>query len=104
MRFALTLGVALVAMALVPDVARAAEEAGGAGTWGIALGSGLAIGLAALGCGVGQGMATANAVQGIARNPGAAPQIQTPMIIGLALIESISLYGFVIAFLLQGKF
>ncbi|MCP4004664.1 MAG: ATP synthase F0 subunit C, partial [bacterium] len=40
------------------------------------------------------------AVQGIARNPGAAGQIQTPMIIALALIESISLYAFVIGILL----
>jgi F-type H+-transporting ATPase subunit c len=58
------------------------------------------MGLAGLGCGLGQGFATSGAVQGIARNPGAAGTIQTPMIIGLALIESISLYGFVIAILL----
>ncbi|MGZ3424423.1 MAG: ATP synthase F0 subunit C [Polyangiales bacterium] len=38
----------------------------------------------------------------MARNPGAAPRIQTPMILGLALIESLVLLGFVIAFFLQG--
>ncbi len=96
---------ALAAVMATPDLALAAEEAAaGSPNWGIAIGAGLAIGLAGLGCGIGQGLAAAGAVQGIARNPGAAGQIQTPMIIGLALIESIALYGFVIGFQLQGKF
>ncbi len=86
------------AVLLAPDVAWAAE--GSTANWGLALGAGLAMGLAGLGCGLGQGLATSGAVQGIARNPGAAGTIQTPMIIGLALIESISLYGFVIGILL----
>ncbi len=89
-------------VALSPEIALAADG-DSSGAWGIAVGAGLAIGLGALGCGIGQGVATGGAVQGIARNPGAAAQIQTPMIIGLALIESISLYAFVIGFLLQGK-
>ncbi|MCP4007183.1 MAG: ATP synthase F0 subunit C [bacterium] len=87
-----------VALALVPDIAFAAD--GGDYKWGIGLGAGIAIGLGALGCGIGQGIAGSGAVQGIARNPGAAGQIQTPMIIALALIESISLYAFVIGILL----
>jgi F-type H+-transporting ATPase subunit c len=90
---------ALTALTLVPETAWAADD----GSWGIAIGAGLAIGLAGLGCGIGQGLAGSGAVQGIARNPGAAGQIQTPMIIALALIESIALYGFVIGFLLQGN-
>ena len=94
--------VAFAFLVLTPEVALAAEGET-SGVWGVAIGAGLAIGLGALGCGIGQGLAAANAVQGIARNPGAAGQIQTPMIIGLALIESISLYAFVIGFLLQGK-
>ncbi|HEU5074405.1 MAG TPA: ATP synthase F0 subunit C [Polyangiaceae bacterium] len=67
------------------------------------LGAGLAIGLAVLGGGLGQGKAAAAALEGISRNPGAAPRIQTPMILGLALIESLVLFAFAIAFLLQGK-
>src|SRR5512145_3086460 len=102
MRLALLFLATVAATALVPDFALAAEE-GASGSWGIALGAGLAIGLGALGCGIGQGIAGSGAVQGIARNPGAAGTIQTPMIIALALIESISLYAFVVAFLLQGK-
>lgn len=101
MRVVAKFTLALAAVLIIPEVAFAADDGG---TWGIAIGAGLAIGLAGLGCGIGQGLAGAGAVQGIARNPGAAGQIQTPMIIALALIESIALYGFVIAFLLQGKF
>jgi F-type H+-transporting ATPase subunit c len=104
MRVVLTFVFAFLAFALAPEVALAADGGGDSGNWGIAIGSGIAIGLAGLGCGIGQGLAASGAVQGIARNPGAAGQIQTPMIIGLALIESIALYGFVIAFLMQGKF
>lgn len=68
-----------------------------------ALGGGVAIGLAVLGGATGQGRAAAAALEGISRNPGAASRIQTPMILGLALIESLVLFAFVIAFLLQGK-
>jgi F-type H+-transporting ATPase subunit c len=101
MRMAVGLMLSIAAIVLAPEVAFAQDGAAG-GNWGAALGAGLAIGLAGLGCGIGQGNAAAGAVQGIARNPGAAGQIQTPMIIGLALIESIALYGFVIGILLFG--
>ncbi len=84
-----------------------AQEAAGAGANKFdaqamaALGAGLAIGLAVLGGGTGQGKAAAAALEGISRNPGAAGRIQTPMILGLALIESLVLFAFAIAFLLQ---
>ena len=70
----------------------------------IAMGAGLAIGIAALGGALGQGKTAAAALEGIARNPGAQGKIFTPMIIGLALIESLVIYAFVIAFFLQNKF
>jgi F-type H+-transporting ATPase subunit c len=66
-----------------------------------AIGAGLAIGLAVLGGGLGQGRAAAAALEGISRNPGAAARIQTPMILGLALIESLVLFAFLIAFFLR---
>ena len=72
------------------------------GGW-IAIAAGLAIGLAALGGGIGQGRAAAAALDGIARNPGASGKIMTPMILGLALIESLVIYALVIAFMLVGK-
>ena len=56
-----------------------------------AVGAGLAIGLAVLGGALGQGRAAAAALEGISRNPGASARIQTPMILGLALIESLVL-------------
>ena len=58
------------------------------------LGFGIAAGLGALG----QGKVGAAAVEGAARNPGAAGTIQTLMIIGLALIESLVLLALVIVF------
>ncbi len=72
------------------------------GGW-IALSCGLAIGLAALGGALGQGRTAAAALEGIARNPASADRIFTPMILGLALIESLVIYALIIAFLLQGK-
>lgn len=105
--FATVVGLAVLA-ALVPDVmAQEAAEAGGQlgelAKLGLAVGSGLGIGIAAGIAGVGQGLATAAALTGIARNPGAASKIQTPMIIGLALIESLVIYALAITFLLQSK-
>ncbi|MEQ9318853.1 MAG: ATP synthase F0 subunit C [Polyangiaceae bacterium] len=69
----------------------------------IGLAAAIAIGLAAIGGTTAQGRATSAALEGIARQSSAAPRIQTPMILGLALIESRVLFAFVIAFFLQGK-
>lgn len=63
------------------------------------LGAALAIGLAAFGGSLGQGKTASAALEGIGRNPAAQPKIFVPMIIGLALIESLVLYAFVIAFI-----
>ncbi|MBL8605321.1 MAG: ATP synthase F0 subunit C [Myxococcales bacterium] len=68
-----------------------------------ALGAGFAIGLGALGGAIAQGRVATAALDGIARNPGADAKIRTPMILGLALIESLVLYALLIAFFLQGK-
>jgi F-type H+-transporting ATPase subunit c len=68
-----------------------------------ALGAGLAIGIAAAGCGIGQGNAGAAALEGIARNPNASDKLFTPMILVLALIESLAIYALVIAIMLLGK-
>ncbi|MGB9735779.1 MAG: ATP synthase F0 subunit C [bacterium] len=69
----------------------------------LAIASGIGIAIAAFGGALGQGRSISSALDGIARNPGASGKIVTPMIIGLALIESLVIYAFVIAFLLQGK-
>ena len=101
---ALIFGLTTIALLAAPELASAAEEAGSGAGGFIAIGSGLAIGLAVLGAGIGQGLTAGNAAGGVARNPGAAGQILTQMIIGLAFIESVALLAFVIAFLLQAKF
>jgi len=81
----------------VPALALAADEAG-ANAFDVkayaTIGAGVAIGLGAMGGALGQGRAAASALEGIARNPGAAAKIQTPMILGLALIESLVLVAF----------
>lgn len=69
----------------------------------IAIGAGLGLGIAACGGGIGQGLASGAALEGIARNPAAQPKIFVAMIVGLALIESLVIYAFVIAFMLLGK-
>lgn len=69
----------------------------------VAVAAGFAIAIAAFGGALGQGKAIAAALEGTARNPGASGKIFLPMIIGLALIESLVLYTFVISFLLYTK-
>ena len=74
------------------DAAAAAAAVGGWWTPGaaMALGAGL--------CGLAQGKAISSACEGIARNPVAAGNIRTTLIIGLALIESLALYTLVVVF------
>jgi F-type H+-transporting ATPase subunit c len=74
---------------------------GGTTAYG-SLGAGLCIAIAAFGGALGQGKTAAAALEGIARNPSAQPKIFVSMIIGLALIESLVLYAFVIAFVIKG--
>src|SRR5262245_38517358 len=81
----------------------AAAASGGSPKSVLAISAGLAIAIAAFGGALGQSRAAAAALEGIARNPGASGKVQTPMIIALALIESLVIYAFVIAILLQGK-
>jgi F-type H+-transporting ATPase subunit c len=95
--------VALTTLTAAPAFAQDAGAAGGGAGAAAAIGAGIAIGLAVLGGGLGQGRAAAAALEGISRNPGAAPRIQTPMILGLALIESLVLFAFLLAYLLQTK-
>lgn len=88
-------------LVLVPSAF--AGQAGATENGIIALASGLAIGLAAFGGALAQGRAVTAALDSIGRNPGAAGKITTPMIIGLALIESLVIYALVIAIILSGK-
>lgn len=70
--------------------------------WGL-VSAAFVLGVAAFAGAFGQSRAIASSVEGIARNPSAAPAIRLAMIIGLALIESLVIYALVLAFVLQAK-
>ncbi|MCB0341547.1 MAG: ATP synthase F0 subunit C [Pseudobdellovibrionaceae bacterium] len=78
-----------------------AETMGNSALFAIAAGIGL--GMAAIGGALGQGKIGAAAMDGIARNPQAQKSMFVPMIVGLALIESLVIYVLVIAFMIVGK-
>lgn len=66
-----------------------------------AIAAGIAISVAAVGGGIGQGLAASSALDGIARNPAADKKIFTPFIIAMALIESLVILGFVVAMIIK---
>jgi F-type H+-transporting ATPase subunit c len=70
----------------------------------IALGAALAVAIATIGPGIGQGNAAGKAMESIARQPEAAGEIRTALILSLAFMEALTIYGLLIAFLLLGKF
>lgn len=68
-----------------------------------ALGYPLGLGLAAMGCGLGIGKAVSSAMEAMGRQPEAIAKIQTAMVIGAAFIEALTIYIFVLAFVLKDK-
>ncbi len=97
------IGTAFFAVSAFAEEAVAASGADASHKTGLAIAAGFAIAIAAFGGALGQGKTAATTLEGIARNPEAAPKLLTPMIIALALIESLVIYALVIAFLLQAK-
>ena len=72
---------------------------GGTGTVDLVpIGAGVGMAIAAGLCGIGQGRAAGSAVEALARNPGARAGIQLLLVLGLAFIESLSLFTMVIIF------
>ncbi|MBU7594362.1 F0F1 ATP synthase subunit C [Metabacillus halosaccharovorans] len=67
------------------------------------LAAAIAIGLAALGAGIGNGLIVSRTVEGIARQPEAQGKLQTTMFIGVALVEAIPIIAVVIAFIVMGS-
>src|SRR6202140_5520147 len=64
----------------------------------VPIGAGIGMAIAAGLCGLGQGRATASATEALARNPGARAGIQLLLVLGLAFIESLTLFTLVIIF------
>lgn len=96
-------GLALSAPVWAAEAAGAAGKAHEGSVWYFAFAvtaAALGLGIAALGCGLAQGNAVSRAVEGIARQPEATGQIQTVLIIGLAFIESLTIYALVVALIL----
>ena len=97
---------ALMALLAAPAFAEEAAAAAGTGIGNVAmyaLAAGFAIGIAAGLGALGQAKGLAAALDGIARNPGASGKLVTPMIIGLAMIESLVIYALVIALMIVLK-
>ena len=65
----------------------------------IAIAAGIAV-CAGLGTGIGEGIAASKAVEAVGKNPEADGKIRTTMILGIALTETVAIYGLLIAFIL----
>ena len=92
------LTVILTAITAVAQPANQAAEGGSNHRGYIAIAAGIGFAIAVFGGALGQSRIGAAACEGAARNPGAAGRIQTMMILGLALIESLVLFALLIVF------
>lgn len=113
---AITVFAALPAMAqegqeVAQEVAQAATQAAAAAPAGVFLdvhamalfAAALAIGLPGFAAALGQGNAIAKAMESIGRNPESAGPVRSNLMVGLAFIESMAIYGLLIAFMLMSK-
>ena len=98
---ALVLGLMATGMAMAAEGAVAGGDAQVKAA--IAIAAGLAVAIAAFGAALGQGRVGAAAMESIGRNPNAAERLFLPLVLSLALLEALALYGFVIAIILTGK-
>ena len=98
--------VMVLAAVLVPAQAAFAQQGPGPGAaygWALTIAIALGIGIAAFAGAFGQARTASAALEGIARNPGAADKLFVPMILGLAFIESLVLFTWVLMLLMQLK-
>lgn len=99
-KFIITL-LSTVGLLMLALPAFAQGDASAAGS--VALAAAICMGAGTVGGALSQARTASAALEGIARNPQSAPRVQTPMIIALAMTESLVLFALVIAFFLQGK-
>lgn len=95
---------AVVVALLTADVALAQDGVVDPNAWrsSFGLAAGIAMGLAALGGTIGQSIAARAMYESVSRNPNATSKLNAPFYVGMAFIESLVLFTFAIAFLLQG--
>ncbi|MBO3285250.1 F0F1 ATP synthase subunit C [Paenibacillus sp. SEL3] len=72
------------------------------GAWAL-IAAAIAVGLGALGAGIGNGLIVSKTVEGIARQPEAKSTLQTVMFIGVGLVEALPIIGVVLAFIFYAK-
>lgn len=65
------------------------------------IGMALAVGLGAIGPGVGIGLIVGRAIEAIGRNPEASGKVQATMFIGIAFTEALAIFGLVVAFIIR---
>jgi F-type H+-transporting ATPase subunit c len=80
------------------DLAILAQEAVNPG---VPIGKGLVYGLAAIGPGIGIGYLVGKSVEAMARQPEAAGMVRTTMFLGIAFVEALALFGFVLSFIVS---
>lgn len=99
MRKFLMIALNTVALISIAAVAFASE---GGNTYGdlVYFGAALGMAIAAAGCGIGQGLGLKAACEGTARNPEASNKITVALILGLAFVESLSIYALVVNLML----
>lgn len=85
---------------LFASVPALAEDAASGSTGLVKFGIALGVGIAALGCGLGQSNAARAGLEGIARNPAAQPKIFTPLILSLVFMETLVIFTVGLAFIL----
>ena len=96
------LAILMTAITVAAQPANAAAESSVSYKGYVAIGAGIGFAIAVLGGALGQSRIGAAACEGAARNPGAAGRIQTMMILGLALIESLVLFALLVVFAVVG--
>lgn len=92
--FATVMVLGTASLALAADAGRVVLDSESLGL--AVMGAAFAMGIAAFGCGIGQGLGLKGACEGIARNPDASQKIQVNLILGLAFIESLAIYSLVV--------
>jgi F-type H+-transporting ATPase subunit c len=95
----LTFVFVVFALLLIASPVYAQTNAGGTGQNWVPIGVGIGMGLAAGLAGLGQGRVAGSVAEALARNPGAREGIQLALFIGLAFIESLVLFTFVMLFI-----
>ena len=88
-----------MALAVLCFAVPAFADGGSAAVNLVPIGAGIGMALAAGLCGLGQGRAVGSTTEALARNPGTRPALMTFLIIGLAFIESLTLFTFAMIFL-----